>query len=530
MIFSVLFCATLQAQEDSTSGSIDEGNISAEADARSLPDEAIKQESAEIESLEEASEKTPSPSTPLSSPVRRLVKENKYSKIRDFIPGDSAKVVALKTVLEEGLRKNPEQLIREERLNLLELNWSDTFEKFWLPNPQIGIQSSNQKIHQIMSGSIGGTNRSRTTKTPQGNVFFSLGQYNIFNWGRDYLQYQNDQASYKRNKETLGEEKRRLKFKLVAQYFDLVRIKSFERIAREQLQHLTFIYRLAKERAQLGKISKQHFYEVRTEYLKGQNAYHEVQVQSAQINQALANTLGDDLSSTYKSEEKLLFKKVDVPLKDALDSAVERYPQARDHKLALENNTRSWELSLKDNLPLPTFSVDLGTYSHSFGRNGGGTTFETTPGDSNVQVVATLNMTWNLVGEGGLLNTRRNQRSYVNKRISEINFYNTRRYVELTLRQLYQGIYQLENQVEISEAQVENTHKAFDVILDNYVSSSTAFDLFRDALYNLRDTEYTLENVKFLHLQKKLELSDLMGVEDLPGTPFENLAIKGATP
>ena len=492
-----------------------------------------QEEKADVESFEKSDNSQNNsqlvPDSALTTPVRRLVHENKYTQIRDFLPQDSAKIVALKTVIEEGLRKNPEQLIREQRLNLLELNWSDTFEKFWFPNPKFGVSSGNQNIHQLASGSIAGVTKGSTTKTPQGLLFFSLGDYSIFNWGRDYLEYQINQTSFKRNKEILGEEKRRLKFKLINEYFDLIRIKSFEKIAREQLQHLTFVYRLAKERAKLGKIKKQHFYEVRTEYLKAQNSYHEIKLKSTQANQALANTLGDDLTSTYKTEEKLLFKKLDISLKDAIESAVEKYPQSRDHRLALDNNTRKFELTLKNNLPLPKFSIDLGTYTHTFGRNGGGTSYETLPGDSNVQIVASLNMTWNLVGEGGLFNHRSNEKSFANKKIAEINFYNTKRYIELTLRQLYQGIYQLENQVEISSAQIEHTQKSFDIILDNYVSNQTPFDLFRDALYNLRDSLFTLENVKLQHLQKKLELSDLMGVDDLPGTPFENLAIKGGS-
>ena len=68
-------------------------------------------------------------------------------------------------------------------------------------------------------------------------------------------------------------------------------------------------------------------------------------------------------------------------------------------------------------LHLPEFTIDLGAFtrsttttSHLQGYTGGMT------GNENLEIVATLNATWALVGQNGFLNERRLSRANLNNR------------------------------------------------------------------------------------------------------------------
>lgn len=447
------------------------------------------------------------------------------SKI-EYSPDKEAITISLTTVMEQGLRLNPQERIRSYNRETLELNWDQTFYNFWFPNMQMTLTNEDQSLKRVSSRQSNGQNLSTVTKSPQATLGFDFGSYDIFNWGRDYLLYQNDQNTYKRGVQVLSEQRRKLKFNLIKQYFNVVRFRQLQKIKKEQLRHTSFVYRLAKEKVLLKKISKQDYYQARAEFLRSQTEYQEAQFDVITGHQDMANLLGDSLMTAYKPEETLEFKPIAVPMQDAIEYALSQSPSYRNAKLALDNSERFYEKTLRDNLPLPKISMNLGTYSHTMGREGGMTSYETLPGNSNVELVATVNMTWDLVGGNGLFNNRRNKRSYIDKKIAEINYFNSRRELELKMRMAYQSIKFLENQIQISTVQLDNAHKNFDVILDNYVAGNNNFADLKNAIKTLVDSGVNVENSKYNHLTMKLDLSDSMGLEDFPGERFDDLAKK----
>lgn len=452
--------------------------------------------------------------------------ENFFSRLRDYNPQVDPIYITLKSSIESGLRKNPGEAVRKYQNEILDLDWNDSFEEFWFPEVSLTVETDKQKLHHLFSGSVGKQELNASEKTPEGRIGLALGEYTLFNWGKDYLQYQIEKARYKRDLEILGEKKRDLKHQIISTFFNLSRLKLIKKIQKKHLQHITFIYRLAKERVSLRKLKKQEFYEVRSEYLKAQNIYYQSAVNAIALDEQMALILGDRLNSTYRTDEYLRFKKLDVPLNKAIQSSMENFPEVRENRIKLDNATRALEITRKDNLPLPKVTVNLGTYSFDYNRNGGHLTYETLENNANIEVIASINMTWKILGEDGLFNRRKQEKTFINKKISEIEFYNAKREAELSLRQLYQGIRHIENQYEVSVAQLGNTRKAFDIILDNYIAGSARFDQFKDALNNLTQSEIEVENIKLEHLNRKIRLANLMGVADLPLDSFEGLAQK----
>ncbi|MFP5457737.1 MAG: TolC family protein [Bacteriovoracia bacterium] len=454
----------------------------------------------------------PVPSTP-QRPTRSLEPER-----------DLARVIELRTAIEEAMRRNPFEQVRINTNAQIDLLKSDLFETFWMPNLTLDLNTSNQRYDRIYK-SQSQPQGLGSQVSPNGTFGITIQDYNVFNWGRDYLAYLNDKNTLKREEQKLTEARRRLRFSVIAQYFALVRAKEFVQIYREQLRQASFIHRLAREKLQLRKIPAMEYYQTRGEFLRAQTEYQQSLFDVAHEEEKLSNLLGDEYRPAYKIVEQLKFTTLGTTNDEAIKQAMDTSPAFRDAKLAYENASRSYEKTLKDNLPLPKFTMGLGSYQQQFAPNGNNWLHQTNTG-RNVELVAAVNMSWTLLGEGGLFNSRENKRSYLEKRISEIRFYNIKRELEVRIRTLLRTVRFLEQKVTIAEFQDKNARSNYDSTLDNYTAGRTTFPQIKLALDNRVLSDINTENVKYDHLLKKLELADVMGLDDLPGENFETLAVR----
>lgn len=439
--------------------------------------------------------------------------------------GADGRFLDLRSAIEEAIRKNPFQQIRGYQREKIDLRRSDIFQSFWLPNLALELQSSNQKIDRFRE-STQNTPRMGAQQAPTGSLGLVMEDFTLFNWGRDYLAYQNQKHTLNREEQILQEQKRGLKFAVIAQYFRLVKIKEILNVKREQLRQASFIHKVAREKLKLRKIRAQEYYQTRSEYLRAQTEYQESSFELGVEEEKMANLLGDEYRGAYRTAEQLRYVALNASEDEALKLSLAQSPAFRNAKLIYDNASRSYEKTLKDNLPLPKFSLNLGTYRTGFDPDGSYWNYQTSPGNRNVELVAAIDMRWNLIGEGGFFNGRRNQEAFLNKRIAETNFYNTKREVEVKIRTIYKTLRFLEQKVDISSYQQKNAQSNYDVVLDNYVSGVATYPDIKIALDNLVLSLINTQEVKFDHLLRKLELADLMGLEDFPGENFEALAVK----
>lgn len=449
-----------------------------------------------------------------------------WSRKNNIDFGDKEKAgraIDLRSLLEEGFRRNPFEQIRGQQREQIELLKTDLWQKFWLPTVSLELETSNHKIDRFRQSGQS-TPGMGAQNAPTGSLGLVIDEYTLFNWGRDYLEYQNSKQTLHRANQKLSEARRRLKFSLINQYFNLIRTKEIKRIRQEQLRQTSFIHRLAREKLQLRKIRAQEYYQTRSEYLRSQTDYQESLYDVSLQEEEMANLLGDEWRGSYSTNEQLKYISVNTSLEEALKLAEEQSVEYRDAKLQYDNASRSYEKTLKDNLPLPKFSFNLGTYRTGFDPEGSSWLYQTTPGNKNIELVAGIDMKWTLLGEGGFFNSRNNQQSFLNKRIAEINFFNIKRQLEIKVRTIYKSLRFLEQRVEISQFQHKNAQSNYDSVLDNYVGGNATYADIKLAIDNLVNSHINTENVKFEHLLKKLELADYMGLEDFPGENFEQLA------
>lgn len=437
---------------------------------------------------------------------------------------DSGRFIELRSAIEEALRKNPLEQIRGNTSARLELERDDMMESFWLPTISLDLNSSNQRFDRIYSSQNQPPGLGSQV-SPNGTFGITIKDYTVFNWGRDYLAYQNQKNIIKRETQRLTEARRRLRFSVINQYFTLVRAKEVMKIKREQLRQSSFIHRLAREKLQLRKIPAMEYYQTRSEFLRSQTEYQQSLFDVGQEEEKMANLLGDDYRPSYKTVEQLRFTSVGTTNDEALKQAMNTSPFYRDAKVAYENAQRFYEKTIKDNLPLPKFSVGVGSYQQQFAPQGNNWLRDSGTG-RNVEMVAAVNMSWTLVGDGGLFNSRINKRAYLDKRIAEIDFFNAKREIEVRIKTIINTIRFLEQKVTIAEYQDKNARSNLDSTLNSYTTGRSSFPQIKLSLDNWVISGINREDVKLDHLRKKIELADVMGLDDLPGTNFETLAVR----
>lgn len=447
---------------------------------------------------------------------------NFTQRSEDFSPKDFSRSLTLKEVIDEGLRKNPDEKVRTFDRSLLELGWKDTYEDFWFPKIQLYMNTTTgQRIDKWRTGGDGATDSSGQ---PTGSFGLELGEYTLFNWGRDYLDYLNARESFSREKTELNEKRRELKLNIINHYFQLALSKKKLKIMREQLRHATFVYRMGREKASIKKLSRQEYYQARTEYLRAQQEYHEAKLNSELEDEKFALFIGDDLANRYKTRDRLVFKPLRMQLEKSLQKSLERSPMILTAKTAMFNSQRKYQKSLKDDLPLPKLSLNLGTYANNFSKDSFQQRYTTDGNSKNLELKASIDATWTIKGSGGFLNGRKRKMAMINKQRAERVYYDKKRYVETEIRKIHSQILSLERRHEIAQSKFKNAQKSFENHLQNYLKGRIKFDDFKDALINQKDSEVQLHEIKYLHLYSKIHLAQLVGVEGFPGENFEEIA------
>lgn len=441
-----------------------------------------------------------------------------------FKLAETYKNLFLNDVIEQGLRKNYDQNIRAQRNEVNELEWQGAKSAFWMPELKINLTTTPQRISTLHRSSR--TPTTPTATTPTGTLGLSLGDYTVFNWGKDYALYLNTKSVYERTRETFDESRRELKLDLISNYFTLMSMKNIEKIRQDQLRQASFVYRLNKEKITIGKTSKQDYYQARSEYLKAQNDYHDAKLQSDIADENMSYLIADDIGTKYIISEILDYRRIKISLEDTLKLAIQRNPTLLNGKTSLAVAEREYDVALKENMPLPKFSVNLGAYNKRFGPTTNRTVYETYGGSGNVELVASVNATWALTGEDGLFNSNKIALSRMSKEIAYRELDKNRHFTNSYVRQTYQNILSLQNQILILEARLPSLQKSFDTILENYLGGRTKYNDFHLALVELTDTKILFEQTRLNHLKEKLTLAKLAGLEDFPGENFEQLATR----
>ena len=442
-------------------------------------------------------------------------RENKSSKIKEYEP------ITLESAVEQSLRLNYSEQERTFEREILRLHWKDTKESFWMPRFSVSLKVKEHKVARLTKGSLTGGG---TSSTPQGTLSLNLGDYTLFNWGKDYLQFLNDKSTVMRNLEIFGEQKRELRHKVIKKYFELIMAHEQRKARQTQLRHTSFIYRFNRERVALKKISSQDYYQSRMEFLRSQDLYGKAAAEYKRINDDFINLLGDNPDTDYYVKESLVFKKLQFSLAEILGMAKEGNSDVLTAKINEQNSRRSFQIEQKKNLPLPKISVNLGAYRYGFAGGENSARYLTRPNYSHVDVVASIDATWSLTGRGGVLNRRNVHQKRIGKALASKRLEHARNRAQVEAKKLFFQIKAYERNIEVLKLRRVNAEKYFDAALDNYLAGKTPFVNFLHALREKGDAASDLSKAEWSHLKEKVDLAAILGREDFPGENFNSLA------
>lgn len=447
-------------------------------------------------------------------------------RLEQFDITDVIKPLKLNDVIEQGLRQNPEQEIRRYQDSILEVDWKDTHQAFWLPNLKLELQTTPQRL-----GSMKRADNARTSNMPSGALALRIEDYTVFNWGKDHLLYLNSQATYRRQKARLAEERRELRQQLIIQFFDLLQLKERERLTGDQLRHASFIYRLNREKVAVNRVTRQEYYQARAEYLRAQTEFHQARLDAQVSEEQMAYLIQDPPGTRYILNDEITSTPLKMTLEEAQRLAQENNPGVLTSEQQLGNAQRLYDLTLRENLPLPRISVDLGAWRTRFGpslnttRYGRGTVTDPTidASGNQIELIASVNATWSIVGPGGLLNLRKTERSQLSQNLAYRQLDQASAQMQSNLRELFKRVQHWQNQLKILEARTPTLQRNFDTIMENYMNGKTSFVDFKLALEEMTEASQLLEFTKFAHARDKILLAREIGIEDFPGENFENL-------
>lgn len=432
--------------------------------------------------------------------------------------------LSLQDAIETGLRKNFAQRKRKYEFQINELTFKDAFEEFYLPN--INLTMGLGPDHYVDDFYRDLNDNASSPRVPSGQIGIELKDYALFNWGRDYLVYLNAKETYERTKGNLAQDRRDLRLKIIGSYFNLARLQNRVKIYKKQLSHASFIYRLAKEKLTLRKIKTQEFLEAKALFLGAHKDFHEALYEYDKAQNDFTQLMGEDNETPYRPISTLKFTPLNLTRDESLKFALKGSRDLLNAQTAMNINNRSFEKTRKDNLPLPTFTVKLGSYQRNFDAGVYSDDYQSFNGSKNIELAATLNMTWTLVGPGGALNSRVQENAFYQKKMAELDLRDARRTVKYYNRITHSKIQRLEKKYKAISLQRNNARQAFDQVIDNYISGKTNITNVRQLLRELRISSTEYEDTKYFHLFEKLNLVSLMGVDDFPGESFERLVEK----
>ncbi|MEC7275119.1 MAG: TolC family protein [Bdellovibrionota bacterium] len=443
----------------------------------------------------------------------------------DGLKATQTKAISLSGAIEQALRANYDQNQRDFNQEILDLNWEDTKESFWLPQLSLNLTTSDQRISRLKGrGDVGLDLR------PTGSLSLGFQDYVLFNWGKDYLAYLNNKESYLRSTTRFKEQRRALRHDVIIKYFEVAYLQKLVEIYRRQLRHASFVYRFNREKVSIRKIGKQEYYQARSEYLRAQNQFQDISNQLRVSEEQFAFLLTDDPGTRYLLKDELQYNRLQIPLEDAEQIAIKNNPEILESTKDVNNARRDYQIQLRENLPLPTFSVNLGAYRHNFGQGVNTTRYNSGLAGNTIDVRASINATWSLTGRGGFFNQRTTDSFAIARQRSYSELAESRHQTLSDIQKAYYRIRTYEQQVRILEAASNTNNRTFDVILENYLNRKTAFINFSDALISAVATDAALAETYYLHTQQKVLLAQEMGLDEFPGKSFEQLGLpKGAS-
>ncbi len=429
------------------------------------------------------------------------------------VPHEKPEPLTMAKALAKANRNNPTLCSRRLQQELFEINYDEAWRKMWLP--QIGVNLGTNAAYTMMElpGSAAANAGGRQHGSPYSTASLQLGQYNIYNFGRDADTLKSSQLEVDRSRENMHEIERLVRFQVIQAVFNFKTRQDLLDASLRSVESAEAVHDLVKNRLANGRAQRADQTSSNIDLLNARAILLQNQTAYSQALWDLNLVLGDPIGHPYDVKSEVKFIKLRMSLEETLEIYRKNAPVLKDAVMALEQRRAELRLAQKNALPLPTVSFSGLNVGYNFAPQG--TQLNRDPGNLNFQVG--LNLTIPIVGDGGFLFGRALRTAEVREESAELDVKNAANTNEVRGRVLYTGILQTEATVNLNQNIFKQSAEFFDSAL-NQLQSKNAFNRLdlKNALEQLRSAELNLTSSVLEHYNLKLQLANLIGVDRFP--------------
>jgi cobalt-zinc-cadmium efflux system outer membrane protein len=125
-------------------------------------------------------------------------------------------------------------------------------------------------------------------------------------------------------------------------YFDILRLKSIQELARKNLDSIQKIHQLIEKRAKLGEIKELEAIKLYVESLKAQRELNQIQTDLLLAKEKLNQYLGNMLPPDFSTLGNLEFKIAGIEETAALQKALQVHPRLKEKQTRVEQANSHW--------------------------------------------------------------------------------------------------------------------------------------------------------------------------------------------
>jgi outer membrane protein TolC len=436
----------------------------------------------------------------------------------------SVRKLSLNQAVELAFKKNKQFRAESIYMEQAKLGYRSSWEEMFLPNITLNLQGGSQRtIHQLSgTPSYDFGTEAYSHGRPAWSLGLNLGSYTLFNFWKDYTFYQLEKKNYERSIEQFSEAKRRIRFQVISQYFRLKTEMENLQAARRSMTLAQTILTLTETRMRLGNGSEREIASSKMDYLYARNVYLATFDNVRQETWEMNFLLGDALGVRYQLTTPLRYRRLQLTTAQAFQFYSQYAPNIRDIKLSLLTAEKQYELSLKGRYPLPmvTLSGVSVTYTDTFYGNSRDVGTRDSVFSGNLDIGASVGVTWPIFGPGGLFGRRAVQQSGMGQELAQLRYDEVLERGKTSIFSLVGRIKDQEERVSILEETFEHSAKILESMMGEIGSGDASRLELRDAIVQARESEFNYKGGILSHLESKLQLAELIGVDELPGDPF----------
>jgi outer membrane protein TolC len=442
-------------------------------------------------------------------------------------PPERVETLTLDRALSRAMMNNPFMASARFTLELADISYQNAWETMFLPRFTMGTAASAPYTIAQLPRSNAKQGGSTGTIDPGGlrdhgsmvaQPYVAMGEYTLFNFGRDKDVYEINKLAVDRAKQVIKEAERAVRFDVIVKFYSLKTQQELLDVAERSVQQAQAIYDLYKSRVALGKAGTRDVSSAQVDLLTARSVLVQQESTYNQALWALNMAIGDRVNTKYRAEGDIHYAKLRTPLEELLRLYKENSPTVRDARLTHEVRQIALRLAEKNSLPLPVVTFSGITVGQNYGTKGTTQVRSTTAGtdSGNVNVSASLNFSIPLTGDGGLFGSRTRRAAEIAAESAENDLRVAANVTEVSIRTSYQLLTQYLSQIEIFERIFRETSVVFESSVKMLSGTGTNRLDTRDAISQLRTAEQNLNQAILNYYAIKLDLAKAVGIDKFP--------------